>query len=114
MNNSEVFKNRILWRVYAVWFFRRIVPLILLQVLLFALAAQIFAKNVFVSRVLKNVSTVAENGYVPVLQYLVASFLGTRPVTQVVILLILGLMALLLRDFGRSLVAYKSMWMRRE
>ncbi|MBI4991807.1 MAG: hypothetical protein HZB99_01150 [Candidatus Harrisonbacteria bacterium] len=114
MNNSEAVKNRILWKVYVVWFFRRIVPLILLQVLFFALAIQIFAKNVFVSRVLQNIGTVAENGYVPVLKYLAVSFLGTRPLTQVSILIILGVLALILRDLGRSLVAYKSMWMRKE
>ena len=48
---KELLKNRILWRVYLVWFFRRIVPLIAIQAFAFLVFIKIFAKNVFVSKV---------------------------------------------------------------
>jgi hypothetical protein len=118
MNNQNItvqqlLKNRILWRIYLLWFLRRIVPLIILQVAVFVLALQLFAKNVFVSKIFQNVSVVAGAGYLNVLKYAFAAFLNTRPLTQAVILLILGVVALLLRDFIRALTTYKSMWMRR-
>lgn len=105
-------KNRILWKVYFTWFLRRIVPLIVLQVAVFALAFRIFANNVFVSRVFANAAAVSERGYWDLLKYMLSSFLNTSPLTQVVILLILGILSLLIRDVVRMLVTYQSMWIR--
>lgn len=109
---NDTIKNRIFWKVYFIWFFRKILPIIAIQIAVFALALQLFAKNVFVSRVLQNIAQVAESGYWAVLKYVIASFLNTHFVTQVVILAILAIVALLVRDIGRSLLAYKSMWKR--
>lgn len=105
-------KNRILWKVYFAWFLRRIVPLIVLQLAIFSVALQIFAHNVFVSSVFKNAAVVSDRGYFQLLKYMILSFLNTRPVTQVMILVILGVIALLIRDFFRMLVTYRAMWIR--
>lgn len=113
MGKSELFKNKILWQVYVVWFLRRILPIVAGQLLLIALAVQIFAKNVFVSRVLQNVSFVAESGYWAVVRYLILSFWVTKPLTQLVILFIIAVLTLLIRDIGKSLLAYKAMWLRK-
>ncbi len=118
MNNEQkitlkVFlKNRILWKVYLTWFLRRIIPLIILQLVLFSAALRIFASNVFVSNVFKNAAVVSDRGYFELLKYMALSFLNTKPVTQIVILIILGIMALLIRDFIRMLVTYRAMWIR--
>ena len=105
-------KNRILWRVYFAWFMKRIVPLIAFQFLFFSVALQIFARNVFVSNVFKNAATVSDRGYFELLKYMTLSFFNTRPITQVAILIILGVIALLIRDFIRMAVTYRAMWIR--
>lgn len=105
-------KNRILWKVYFMWFLRRIVPLIVLQVAVFALAFRIFANNVFVSRVFTNAALVSEKGYWELLKYMLSAFINTHPLTQIVILIILGIISLLIRDLVRMAVTYKSMWIR--
>lgn len=105
---TDKLKNKIAWKIYVIWFFRRILPLILLQLFILALALRIFAKNVFVAMVIKNLGQVAEAGYWQVFKYMAASFLNTRPINQIVILVLLGIFALILRDIGRSLLAYKS------
>lgn len=105
-------KNRILWKVYFMWFLRRIVPLIVLQVAVFALAFRILANNVFVSRVFANAASVSERGYWDLLKYIISSFMNTNPITQVVLLIILGILSLLIRDVVRMMVAYQSMWIR--
>ena len=92
---------------------RRIVPLIALQLLFFSVALQLFAKNVFVSNVFKNAAIVSDKGYLELLRYLALSFFNTRPMTQVVILIILGVIALLIRDFVRMFGTYRAMWIRR-
>lgn len=117
MNNQhslkELLKNRILWKIYIAWFFRRIVPLVLLQIAVLAFALKIFAKNVFVRAVLENAVQAADSGYWEFFKYLVMSFLGTRLLIQIIILLGLGLGALIIRDLARSLFTYKAMRLRR-
>jgi hypothetical protein len=113
MEKPELFKNKILWRVYVVWFLRRILPIVIGQLLLIALAVKVFAENVFVSRVLQNVSLVAESGYWAVVKYLALSLWATRPLTQLAILLIITILTLLIRDIGKSFLAYKTMWLRK-
>lgn len=109
----ETIKKRILARVYISWFIKRVIPLIIIQALALAAALKLFAKNVFVSRVLQNASVAADSGYWVFSKYLLISFLNTRPIIQICILLGLGLGALLIRDFIRSLMTYKAMWIKR-
>ena len=108
-DESGKIKKRILVKIYTVWFLRRILPLIIIQVVVLALALKIFAKNLFVSMVLKNAAQAADAGYWIFLKYLGAAFLETRPLTQIIILIGLGVVALIIRDIIRSLFAYKSM-----
>ena len=110
---KELLKNRILWRVYFLWFWRRIVPLIILQALGFLLFIRIFANNVFVSKVFHNAAAVSDFGYWALFKYSVFAFLNARPLTQIVTLLILGVGALILRDLIRALTTYKGMWLKR-
>ncbi len=105
-------RNRILWKVYFMWFLRRIVPLIVLQIAVFALAIEIFAGNVFVSHVFQNAAVISEGSYWSVLEFMFNSFLNTRPLTQIATLVILGIIALLIRDLIRMAVTYHSMWVR--
>ena len=85
----------------------------LAQLAVFAVALKVFSKNVFVDQVMKNAGLVASDNYIAILKYLVKAFLNTHPFTQVVVLAGLGVVALLIRDIGRSLLTYKGMWMRR-
>lgn len=117
MNHQQVtvkhfLKNRILWKVYLVWFLRRIVPLIILQLALFSIALLVFSQKVFVSKVFTNAAVTAGFGYWSLLKYMFYSFVNTRPITQVVILILLGVFALLIRDAIRMIVTYQSMWIR--
>ena len=109
---KELLKNRILWRVYLVWFFRRILPLIAVQIVILTAALKIFSGNVFVIKVLKNGYLVANTGYWSFFKFLFYSFLGTRPLTQIVVVLGLAVTSLIIRDMIRSLFAYKAMHLR--
>lgn len=110
---NQFLKNRILWRIYLLWFLRRIMPLIVLQVAVFALVVRIFARSVYISMVFQNSAVVAASSYWAVLKYLFVSFLNTRPLIQAAILVILGVLSLLFRDLAKALFAYKAMWLRK-
>ncbi|OGY67398.1 MAG: hypothetical protein A3H63_01525 [Candidatus Harrisonbacteria bacterium RIFCSPLOWO2_02_FULL_45_10c] len=111
---SDFLKNRILWKVYVLWFARRIVPLMLLQVAVIVVSLKLFGDNVFVSKVLQNIGVVSGDGYWQVFKYLVAVFAQTRLIVQAVVVLALGVVALLLRDVLRSIFTYRSLWRRKE
>lgn len=106
---NQPFKSRILWRVYLVWFFKRIVPLMLVQIAAIVLALKIFAQNVFVSKVLQNIGIAANGGYWSVFKYLVLSFMQAHLIVQFSILLFLGFGALVIRDVIRSILVRMAM-----
>lgn len=110
---KKLLKNRILWQIYIVWFFRRILPLMVVEVAVIALALQLFAHNVFVAQVLENAGLVASANYWNILKYLIKAFLNSKLITQLIVLGSLGLIALLIRAFLKSLFTYKAMWRRR-
>ncbi len=97
--------KHILLRVYIVWFFRRILPLMALEVIGAAVFLKVFANAVFVERTLANASLGRESVW-GIVRYLVAAYMNTEFVVQLAILLVLGIAALLLRDLGRAVVIF--------
>lgn len=105
---SELFKNKLLWRVYLAWFLKRILPLILIEVIVVIVALKVLADTVFVAKVFENAALAGHDSLWGFATYLVSSFFGTRFVVQISILLGLGLGALILRDAIRAILTYFS------
>src|SRR3990167_2450743 len=103
---SPIFKTKILWRVYVIWFFRRVLPLVLAQIFVISLALKIFAKKVFLEKVLENAAVAADSNYWEFLEYLAYAFFSAHILIQIIIVLILALGTLLLRDAGRAVKTY--------
>src|SRR3989344_2605800 len=99
-------RSKILFKIYFIWFFRRILPLMVFQVIVFGFALKLFANKVFVSAVLANAGTAAHSSYGEFFKYLLWAFFQARPATQAIILVGLGVGSLILRDIGRAIVAY--------
>lgn len=108
MTTNTMLKSKILFRVYVIWFLRRIVPLVAIQIIGLVVALKLFANNVFVSKVFQNAELVAGENLWNILKYLVLAFLQTRFIIQILVLLGLGIGALILRDIGRALITYAS------
>ena len=100
---SQLFKNRILWRVYTIWFFRRIVPLILFEIIVLVVALKLLANMVFVGKVIENAALASGSNYWAFFKYLLAAYFQTHPAVQIAIIVGLGLVALLLRDLVRAI-----------
>lgn len=98
--------NKILWKIYIIWFFRRIVPLMLIQVAGLIVILKLLANKVFFGRVIENASVAAGSNYWEFFKYLLSAFFEARVAVQFFILLILGIGALLLRDLGRITINY--------
>lgn len=101
-------------KIYFIWFVRRILPLMLLEVAVVALALKTFSSKVFVEKVLENAALNADSSYWEFFLYLVGAFLGTNILVQGVIIVLLALGALLLRDLAKISRTYlKTVWENR-
>lgn len=100
------FKNKILWKVYVAWFFKRILPLIIFQIIVVAIALKILANKVFVGQVLQNATIGTNADFWGFFRYLISAFFNTSPVVQIAAFIGLGIGALILRDAARALRAY--------
>ncbi len=98
--------NKILWKVYTIWFLRRIVPLMLVQIVFLVAVLKLLAGKIFLGKVLENAALAANSNYWEFFKYLLQAFSQTHVAVQVFILVILGIGALLLRDLGRIVVHY--------
>ena len=112
---SREISKRVLFRIYVIWFFRRIIPLMLAQITLLALAIKIFANKVFVAKILQNTADIsAKAGYWEVLKSIFWAFARARFFTQAAILFGLGFGALIIRDFLKAMIAYGNTFRERE
>ena len=108
MTINPILKSKILLRVYIIWFLRRMVPLIAVQIIALVVALKLFANNVFISKVFQNAELIASDNLWNIFKYLVSAFFQTRFIIQIIVLLGLGIGALILRDLGRALMTYIS------
>lgn len=98
--------NKILWKIYIIWFLRRIVPLMLVQIAALVIILKILANRVFFGRVIENAALASGSSYWEFFKYLVNAFFQTNIFVQIIILFVLGVGALLIRDLGRVVANY--------
>ena len=107
-NTINILKSRILWKVYLNWFFKRILPLVVLEVLFLGTAAYLLAKYIFVGQIVNNTLLVIANNPLSAIYFLAWAFIKTHLLNKLIIIFLLSLGALFLRDFGRAVASYYS------
>ena len=98
--------TKVMRRIYAVWFVRRVLPLFVLEVGVAGAGLKLLAANVFVEAVLSNALAVSVGNPLKVGAYLGSALIGTQAATQAAAVAILVAGAFLLRDSIRSFVSY--------
>jgi hypothetical protein len=106
--NTNLIKNRIAWKIYFVWLFKRIIPLFIFEMVLLILAFYFLGKTVWVQKVFENAFLSNAQNPIEVSVYLFKSFLGTTLIKQIIIVALLGFGVLLARDIGRALISYST------
>src|SRR3989344_4982229 len=99
-------RNRIMKRIFGIWFLRHTMPLVILELIGLFVALSFFTRLVFVEKVVSNALTAAVGNPFKLFTYLVSAFLGSEFTTQAVIVILLAVVILVLRDLNRSLIAY--------
>lgn len=96
--------KRIMKRVYAIWFFKKIVPAVFLYLpFLLFVAVRETANEFFVVRIIDNfLLTLNHSGFFGVLNYLASAIANTPVLPSLIILVSLGVFALVLRRLTKS------------
>lgn len=106
MNNN--IKNKIAWKIYFVWLFKRIIPLFILEIIFLVLVFYFLGQLVFVQRVFENAFLSGMQNPILVASYMFKAFLNTSLIKKMIVLGLLGLGVLFMRDIGRALTSYIS------
>ncbi len=105
MENNTI-KNKIAWKVYFIWLFKRIIPLFVFELVILVLALFFLGKLVFVQKVFENAFLASAQNPLVVAIYMFRAFWTTSILKKIVILALLGLGILAMRDIGRVLNSY--------
>ena len=98
--------NKLLWKIYAIWFLRRIVPLMLVEIVFLVAILKLLAGTIFFGKVMENAALASNASYLQFFKYILGTFLLPHIAVQLFTLLILGVGALLLRDLKRVVFNY--------
>jgi len=98
--------NKLLWKIYTIWFLRRIVPLILVQIIFIVIFLKLIANQIFFGKVLENAALASDSNLWEFSQYLIGAFFQTHIAVQLSVLFLLGIGALFLRDTGKAVLSY--------
>jgi len=106
MNND--IKNKIVWKIYFVWLFKRIIPLFILELVLLTFVLYFLGKLVFVQKVFENALLASMQNPILLASYMFRAFGSTSLIKQIIIVVILGMGILFMRDMGRAIASYIS------
>ncbi|MBI3630732.1 MAG: hypothetical protein HY221_00105 [Candidatus Sungbacteria bacterium] len=100
------FRGQVLKRVYRVWLFRRLLPVLIAEIAILAFVLYALAKIIFVQRVLGNSLNVLFTRPQGILSFAVQAFLHAPVETEVLAFGVMVLAALLLRHLTQGLLRF--------
>ena len=106
--DRNILKNKIIWKVYFVWLFKRIIPLFLFELILLVLAFWLLGRFVFVQQVFTNAFSSSAQNPLTLANYMLNAFEATGPLKKIIIIAILSFGVLFMRDIGRAMISYST------
>src|SRR3990167_3946631 len=100
---SNKFKGEILRQVYRVWLFRKLLPVVIAEIVGFSAVLYILSRTVFIQRVLENAFAVlfAEPGRI--VTFALSAFSNAPAGTRILLVIILLLLAFVIRHLTQGL-----------
>lgn len=98
--------KKLLFKIYSIWFLRRIMPLMLAQVAFLVVILKLLANRIFFGKVIENAALASGSSYWEFFKYLTEAFFKTNIIIQVAVFVALGIGALLLRDLAKIALNY--------
>ncbi|KKU03858.1 MAG: hypothetical protein UX07_C0051G0011 [Parcubacteria group bacterium GW2011_GWA2_45_30] len=101
---SNKFKGEILRQVYRVWLFRKLLPVVIAEIVGFSAVLYILSRTVFIQRVLENAFAVifAEPGRI--VPFAFSAFTNASAGTRILFIVVLVLLAFVMRHLTQGLL----------
>ena len=88
------------------WLVKRILPLLILELVFLILALFLLGKLVFVQKVFENAFLSSAQNPITVAIYLLKAFMSSSLLKKIIVLFLLSAGVLIMRDFGRVVVSF--------
>lgn len=107
MNNiklSNKFRGQVLKQIYRVWLFRKLLPVLIVEVVIFSFILWQLGRNVFVQKTLENALGVFFASPINVFQFFVSAFTHASFITQLLGVGVVVILALLIRHITQGIL----------
>lgn len=103
-NQTNKFRGEILGKIYRIWLFRKLLPVLLAEVVLFSLILYLFGRTVFVQRILENALNVLFVNPQQILSFTLVMFTNATPLARILGFALLVLFVLVVRHFTQGVL----------
>ncbi len=101
------FRKKLMFKIYRVWFMRRVLPVVVFEVFSVILGAHLFSRSVYVVRVLQNTAAAVGGGKRHLISFLWSAFLSTRFEVKMEMAIAAVFAGLFLWSIKRAIVSYE-------
>lgn len=109
MKSKNQLQDRIMRRIYFIWFGRTIIPYIVIEGFIFSVFIYLIGQNVFVAKVMQYASLVLANQSeypITLISFAIDIFLRTKLIVQISVLGSLAMFALIFKNFIASIIQF--------
>ncbi|MDO8585377.1 MAG: hypothetical protein Q7R85_04675 [bacterium] len=107
MSNTMNFRKKLMFKIYRVWFVRRVLPVVVFEVFSVMLGAHLFSRSVYVVRVLEGAAAASTESRFRLFDYLWYALVHSRVEVKVEIAIALIFAGLFLWSIKRAIVSYE-------
>ena len=103
---SPRFRGEVLNKIYRVWLFRRLLPVLVLETLLFTFLLYELGQSIFVRSVLENALSVLFNNPGQIVPFFFSAFFHASLFTKIITLAIAGAIAFFVRHATQGILRF--------
>ena len=104
LTQPSKFRGEILRKIYRIWLFRKLLPVLLFEIALFSATLYLLGRAVFVQSVFENAVKVLFQSPPRILSFAVNAFVNAQFATQILILVVAVFLALVLRSITQGIL----------
>lgn len=109
IKSKNQLQDRIMRRIYLIWFGKTIIPYIMIEGLVFSVFIYLIGQNVFVAKVMQYASLILANQSeypITLTSFALDVFLRTKLIVQISVLGSLAMFALIFKNFIASIIQF--------
>ena len=106
LSPSPRFRGEVLQKIYRVWLFRKLLPVVAVEIAAFSVAAYLLAQISFIERIIQNGTRVLFENPPAFLGFLVSGFLNASLAKEALVLALAIIVALAIRHITQGVLRF--------